>query len=58
MAAAETAGEAAVFPRMVKMIMRVVGAGVMAHPLSVAMYVGSFRMPLLVVELAVFLGRT
>ena len=39
------------------MIMRVVGAGVMAHPLSIGMYVGSFGMSCLVVEFAVFLGR-
>src|SRR5208282_3095914 len=56
-AATETAGEAAMFPRMVQMIVSVVAAGVMAHPLSIAMHVGSCGMSFLVVELAVFLGR-
>ena len=56
-AAAETAGEAAMLPRMIQMVMRVVAAGIMAHPLSIGMHVGSFGMSFLVVEFAVFLGR-
>jgi hypothetical protein len=42
---------------MIQMVMRVVPAGIMAHPLSIGMYVGSFGMSCLVVELAVFLRR-
>jgi hypothetical protein len=44
-------------PGMIHAIMCVVAAGIMAHPLSIAMYVGSFRMSCLVVEFAVLLGR-
>jgi len=42
---------------MIQMVMRIVPAGIMAHPLSIGMYVGSFGMSWLVVELAVFLHR-
>jgi hypothetical protein len=57
MTATDTAGEAPMLPRMIQMVMRVVAAGIMAHPLSIGMYVRSFGMSCLVVELAVFLGR-
>ena len=52
MTAAETAGEAAMLPRMIQMVMRVVAAGIMARPLSIGMHVGSFGMSFLVVEFA------
>ena len=58
MAATETAGESAMFERTIQMVMSVVAAGIMAHPLSIGMHVGSFGMSAPVVEVAVFLGRT
>ena len=58
MAAAETTGEAAMFPRMIQMVMRVAASGIMAHPLSIGMYVGSFGMSFFVAEMSVLLGRT
>ncbi len=56
-AAAETAGEVAMLPRMIQMVMRVVGAGVMAHPLFAPIDVGSVGMSGLFAEVAVLLGR-
>ena len=40
------------------MVMSVVAAGIMAHPLSIGMYVRSIGMSAPVVEVAVFLGWT
>jgi hypothetical protein len=58
MAATETAFEAAMFPRMIEVVMRIVTAGVMAYPLSTVVYVRSIRMSFAVVEVTVLLGRT
>jgi len=57
MSATDTAGEAAMLPRMVQMVMRVVAAGIVAHPFPTATYVGSIGMSGLVVEVAMFLDR-
>ena len=57
-AAAETARESAMFPRMLQMVMSVIAARIMAHPFSIRMYVRSFGMSALVAEMPVFLGRT
>ena len=57
MSATDTAGEAAMLPRMVQMVMRIVAAGIMAHPFPTAMYVGSIGMSSFVVEVAMFLDR-
>src|ERR1019366_7147797 len=56
-AAPDTTGQATMLPRIIQMVMRVVPAGIMAHPLSTGMYVRSIGMSCLVVELAVFLRR-
>src|ERR1700691_3783571 len=45
---ANAAGEVSMFPRMIKMVMRIVFAGVVSHPLAVGMDVGRLRMPGLV----------
>jgi len=47
-AAAEAAGEAAVFPGMIKVIVGIIAAGVMTDPLAVGMDVRSFGMALFV----------
>ena len=57
MFATDTAGEAAMLPRMIQMVMRIVGASVMAHPLSTVMNVGSIGMSRLVIEVGVFVER-
>jgi hypothetical protein len=57
MFAADTPGEAAMLPGMIQMVMRVVGASVMAHPFPTAMYVGSIGMSWLVVEVGVLVER-
>jgi hypothetical protein len=56
MSATDTAGEAAMLPRMVQMVMRIVAAGIVAHPFPTAMYVGSIGMSSFVVEVAMFPG--
>ena len=48
MAAAKAAGEMAMLPRMIEMIVRIVGAGVMANPLAVVVYVRRFGMARLI----------
>jgi hypothetical protein len=56
--AAESAGEASVFPGMIKMVVRVVAASVMADPLSIGVDMGRVGMTGVVVEMAVLLhGR-
>lgn len=55
MAASDTAGEVAMFPGMIQMVMGIVAAGIMANPLSIGMDVGSIRMSFLVAEFAVFI---
>ena len=57
MSATDTAREAAMLPRMIQMVMRVVAAGIMADPLFAIVHMGSVRMTSFVVEAAVFLGR-
>ena len=49
MSATDTAGEAAMLPRMVQMVLRIVAAGIVAHPFPTAMYVGSIGMSSLIV---------
>jgi hypothetical protein len=49
-AAAEAAGETSVLPRMIEMIVGVVGAAVMADPFAIGMDVRSVGMAGLVVE--------
>ena len=44
-------------PRTIQMVMSVVAAGVMAHPLFAPIHVRSIGMSFLLAELAVFLGR-
>jgi hypothetical protein len=56
--ATESAGEASVFPRMIKMVVRVVAASVMADPLAIGVDMGRVGMTGVVVEMAVLLrGR-
>jgi len=57
MSATDTAGEPAMLPRTIQMLMRVVAAGIMAYPFSIGMYVGSVGMSRPVVEVGVSLGR-
>jgi hypothetical protein len=57
MAAPYTAGEVAMLPRVIQMVVGIVGAGVMAYPLSAPIDVGSIGMSLFLAEVAVFLGR-
>jgi hypothetical protein len=56
MPATDTTAEAAMLPRMIQMVMRVVAAGIMADPLFTIVHMGSIRMSRFVVEAAVFLG--
>jgi len=58
MAAAEAAFEAAVLPGMVEMEAGIVSSGVVAHPLAVAMDVGSLGMAFLIAEGGLCLGLT
>jgi hypothetical protein len=57
MSAAETAGEVSVLPGMVEMIVRIILAGIVAHPLAVVVNVRSVRMPRLVIEVRRRSGR-
>ena len=41
MSATDTAGEAAMLPRMVQMVMRIVAAGMVAHPTLISVTTGS-----------------
>ena len=56
-AATETAGEAAMLPGVIHMVVSVIAACVMADPLSTVVHVRSIGMSFLVVEMAVFLCR-
>jgi hypothetical protein len=57
MAAAESAGEASVLPRMLNMQAWIVAAHVMADPVVIGVNVGSFRMPGPVGKSAAFRSR-
>jgi hypothetical protein len=56
-AAAETAGESAMFPRTFQTVMSVAAAAIVAHPLSIVMHMGSIGVSAPVVEVAVLLDR-
>jgi hypothetical protein len=56
--APETAGEVAMLPRMIKVVMSVIAAGIMAHPFSAAVHVRSIGMPFPVAEVAILFGWT
>ena len=52
--AAESAGEAAMLPGMIQMVVSVAAAGIMAHPFSAVVHMGGVGMSFAVVEVAVF----
>jgi len=56
-AATNTAGEVAMLPRMIQTVMRVVAAGIMAHPSPSGIYVGSIGMSCFFTEVTILLGR-
>ena len=56
-AATETAGEVAMLPGMVEMIVSVVASGVVADPSSAAIDVRRVRMARVIVEVTIFYGR-
>ena len=49
-AAAEAAGEMAMLPRMVEMVVGIIAAGIVTHPLSIAVDVRGIRMPIVIVK--------
>lgn len=53
----EAAGEMPVLPWVIEMIVRVAGTSIMAHPFFTVVHMRSVRMPRLVVEVSIFLGR-
>ena len=55
-AGAEAAGETAMFPRMVEVVVRIIAAGVMSDPLAVFVNMWGIGMALAVGEIAVGLG--
>jgi len=54
-AAAESAGEVAVLPGMIEVVVNVIAAGVVSDPFAVGVDVGSIGMPLFVVEVTILL---
>jgi hypothetical protein len=55
MTRSEAASEAAMFPRMIQMVARIVAAGIVSNPLAARMYVGGVGMFWNISEIAGFL---